>query len=110
MKLISWNIGHRAEPWRQLLESGADVALLQEAAEPPNDVASSISVGAEPWRTEGNGASRPWRTAVVQLTNRVRVEWLKPRLIAEAIGGEFAVSQSELSRPPKSACRTASLC
>jgi hypothetical protein len=33
VKLISWNIGHRAEPWRQLLESDADVALLEEAAE-----------------------------------------------------------------------------
>lgn len=93
MKLISWNIGHRAEPWRQLLESGADVALLQEAAEPPGDVASRIGVDAEPWHTEGGGASRPWRTAVVQLTNRVRVDWLTPLQIAEASGGEFAVSR-----------------
>jgi len=29
----------------------------------------------------------------VQLTDRVRVDWFKPRQIAEAINGEFAVSQ-----------------
>ncbi len=93
MKLISWNIGHRAEPWRRLLESDADVALLQEATEPPHEVVSKVGIDAEPWLTEGAGAPRPWRTAVVQLTNRVRVEWLKPFRIFEASGGDLAVSR-----------------
>jgi hypothetical protein len=48
---------------------------------------------AEPWHTEGRSASRPWRTAVVQLTNRVRVDWLKPLHLGDAMDGEFAVSR-----------------
>ena len=33
MKLISWNMAHRREPWRNLLDMDIDLALLQE---PPN--------------------------------------------------------------------------
>ena len=36
-KIVSWNIAKRQEPWHQLLEMDADVALLQEADEPPAD-------------------------------------------------------------------------
>ena len=36
--LLSWNIAKRREPWRQLVHMDADVALLQEAAPPPDDV------------------------------------------------------------------------
>ena len=36
--VVSWNIARRHEPWRQLLQMDADVALLQEAAPPPDDV------------------------------------------------------------------------
>ena len=38
LKIVSWNIARRAEPWRVLLESDADIALLQKAAPPPNDI------------------------------------------------------------------------
>ena len=44
MRLISWNIARRLEAWRQLADSGADVALLQEAAEPPSDVRARVEV------------------------------------------------------------------
>ena len=33
MKIISWNIARRKECWERLLDLGADLALLQEAAE-----------------------------------------------------------------------------
>ena len=36
--VVSWNTAKRHEPWRQLLEMDAGVALLQGAA-PPDDVA-----------------------------------------------------------------------
>ena len=36
--VVSWNIARNHEPWRQLLQMDADVALLQEAAPPPDDV------------------------------------------------------------------------
>jgi hypothetical protein len=41
LKIISWNIARRELAWRSLLDSGADVALLQEATEPPSDVAQA---------------------------------------------------------------------
>jgi hypothetical protein len=69
MILVSWNIDRRPQAWRELLESDADIALLQEATRPPKDVMSEIKVDSEPWRTESFGDARPWRTAVVQLTD-----------------------------------------
>jgi len=44
LKIISWNIAHRAEPWRRLADCDADIALLQEAAEPPCDLAGRFPV------------------------------------------------------------------
>jgi endonuclease/exonuclease/phosphatase family metal-dependent hydrolase len=93
MKIISWNVAHRSEPWRWLLESGADVALLQEAAEPPADVAVRVQVDAAPWRTAGGG-KQPWRTAVVRLSDAVQVDWIEPAILGEAHGGDLAVSRS----------------
>ena len=40
--VVSWNIGKRHEPWRQLVGMHADVALLQEATSPPPDVARGV--------------------------------------------------------------------
>ena len=92
MKLITWNMAHRTEAWHRLLDTDADVALLQEAAAPPPDVAARIGVDAEPWSTEGGGATRPWRAAVVRLTDKVQLEWLKPRDLAESGSAGLAVS------------------
>ncbi|MDA1258424.1 MAG: hypothetical protein O3C10_11385 [Chloroflexi bacterium] len=44
VKIISWNIARREEAWRDLLNSDADLALLQEAAPPPIDVAERLTV------------------------------------------------------------------
>jgi hypothetical protein len=94
VKLISWNMAHRKEAWRCLLEGAdsADVALLQEAAEPPPDVAARIEVDEEPWHTLGGGSLRPWRTAVVRLSDRVQVSWLTPVSLEQAADGGIAVS------------------
>ena len=95
MKVISWNIARRPRCWERLLESGADVALLQEAAEPPPEIAGRIEVNPAPWSTAGADTTRlrPWRTAVVKLTDRVQVEWIDAKPIAEAGDGELAVSR-----------------
>ena len=37
IKLASWNIGGRTKAWNNLLNSDADVALLQEARKPPQE-------------------------------------------------------------------------
>src|SRR5690242_7779934 len=93
MKLISWNMRHRTEAWRPLLESDADLALVQEACAPPSDIASRIVVDDAPWRTAGVDANRSWRTAVVRLSNRVQVNWHRSYRIDEARAGQLAVSR-----------------
>ena len=46
VKVVSWNIGTREQPWRELVQmardGAADVALLQEAGSPPGDVVDRI--------------------------------------------------------------------
>lgn len=90
LKIVSWNIAHRPQAWSELVRSGADVALLQEAVAPPPDIASHFDNDPEPWRTEGAG--RPWRTAIVALNPRVRLERISPLSLAEAAPGQLAVS------------------
>ena len=98
--VLSWNICKRREPWRQLLQMEADVALLQEASPPPDDVmqlrdatlppaerASVLDVGPQEawdshswnsdwWRGRGNALFDRW-PMVVRLSDRVDVEWFK---------------------------------
>jgi endonuclease/exonuclease/phosphatase family metal-dependent hydrolase len=94
MKLISWNIARRVDAWRLLVECDADVALLQEAAAPPADVAAMLDVDPAPWRTAGAGRNRPWRTAIAKLSDRVEVQWLETKPLHEAHPGELGVSRS----------------
>ena len=95
IRIVSWNIAQRTEPWYELLDMGADIALLQEAAEPPADVMARIKVDAEPWTTAGDqsGGTRKWRTAVVGLTDRVEVEWMRFGQVGQGRPGELAVSR-----------------
>ena len=93
IKIVSWNIAQRDEAWRSLLDLDADVALLQEATAPPPDVGSRLGIDPRRWRTDGAGLDRPWRTAVVKLSDRVDVAWIEPRAIVDAKRGELAVSR-----------------
>jgi endonuclease/exonuclease/phosphatase family metal-dependent hydrolase len=59
MRVVSWNIAHRTEPWRTLVKDETfDVALLQEATSPPPDV--RLDVYPDP-----SGWGPAFRTAVV---------------------------------------------
>lgn len=93
VKLVSWNMAHREEAWRFLLDGDADVALLQEAVPPPADVAVRLKVDSSPWETAGAGVDRPWRTAVVGLTDRVEVDHLEAMSLPEAPYRGLAVSR-----------------
>ena len=46
IRVVSWNIGRRTEPWRELVqmacEGNADLALLQEAGSPPGGLVDRI--------------------------------------------------------------------
>jgi hypothetical protein len=93
LSILSWNIAHRPELWQELVESEADIALLQEACEPPTTLVSRFDVDRDPWRTEGAGLRRPWRTAVVGLNPRWQMERIPSYSIADARSGDFAVTR-----------------
>ena len=91
VKIICWNIAQRHAAWRFLADCDADIALLQEAVLPPEDVAERIEVDPAPFHdARGHRISR---TAVVKLSDRVEVEWLEPVPIAESGRGDFVISQ-----------------
>ena len=92
VKLITWNIARREDAWRFLLDTDADIALLQEAAEPPSDIAERFDVDPAPWLTPGAIKQRRWRAAIVKLSDRVDVQWLEAKSLHEARSGELAVS------------------
>lgn len=93
MKLVTWNIAGREEAWRYILNIDADLALLQEAAEPPDDVAKLIEVNPAPWRTAGAGKNRPWRAALANLSKKYETQWLESKSIENANPGDLAVSR-----------------
>ena len=73
IRVVSWNIGGRDTAWRQLAADDAvDVALLQEAKAPPQDVQLEVFGAEDGWATAG-WERRPFRTAVVRCSDRVRV-------------------------------------
>ena len=93
IKVVCWNIARRAEPWRELAEMAwqgqVDVALLQEAGNPPRDLKSQL-----PYKDDGS-----WNThlhdrwcRVVALSDRVQVEPFRPVLpILKPAPHEFVV-------------------
>ena len=79
IKIISWNLNwyfrRDGSPWRCLPDAGADIALLQEAGQPPVDVAKRIEVDPAPFPDETNFKSR---SAIAKLSDRVQISWLTP--------------------------------
>lgn len=113
-KIICWNIAHRHAAWRSLVGADADIALLQEARLPPDDVAAQVEVDPAPFHNaEGRRISR---TAIARLSDRVQVEWLEPVPIAEARRGDFVVSHPGsitagiITRPSGAPFVAASIC
>ena len=70
----------------------ADIALLQEAAEPPPGLPARIEIDPSPWRTGGGDSHRRWKAAVVKLSDRVGVKWMEAKPLVDARSDEFAVS------------------
>ena len=101
--IVSWNIAARLEPWRQLSEMDADVALLQEARSVPPGLPGRIDTGpAEHW--DSHSWNSRWYEGrfdnlydrwpmVVKLSDRVEVEWFRQvSPISELAEDEIAVS------------------
>jgi hypothetical protein len=90
--VISWNIARRPDAWQVLLDTGADIALLQEATPPPEHLAHKVGIELALWKTAG-AKGRPWRTAVAKLSDPVCVEWFEPKKIEDAGLHELAISR-----------------
>ena len=92
VNIVSWNMAHKQESWRYLLDMDIDIALLQEACRPPDDVAARLEVDPAPWSPREQNRRVAWRTAIAVLSDRVTVEWLAAEPIGREGGGELAVS------------------
>ena len=99
IKVVTWNIATMHEPWRELLEMEADVALLQEVGTVPEDVLDQVELSPhKPWLNHDPTTGYPhydrW-PMVVRLSDRVRVEWFRqigPTGVAPGRPGDVAVS------------------
>ena len=76
-KIVCWNINKNPECLDELLAMDADVALLQEVSSVPNNLSHEVDIGPgnlhDPCKP---GVFDRW-TAVVKLSDRVKVEWFK---------------------------------
>ena len=97
VKVVSWNIGTRRAGLRELVQMDADVALLQEVGAGGWKWLSSIGNGVavtpfEPWLPWPRESYDRW-PLVVQLSDRVHLEWFEYRLpIIWAKAHQFEVS------------------
>ena len=97
-KVVSWNIATMHEPWRELVDMDADVALLQEVGTIPEDVVDRVELSPhEPWLGHDPATGKPnydrW-PMVVRLSDRVRVEWMRqigPMWVDPKRPGDMAV-------------------
>ena len=92
VNVISWNMAHKREPWRRLVDMDIDLALLQEACRPPDDIAERFEVDPAPWSVLERDSRVKWPTAIAVVSNRVTVELLTAKPIGQAALGELAVS------------------
>ena len=88
INVVSWNVGKRDKPWRELLTMDADVALLQEAGSPPPDIPDQVKAG--PAAHFGDGLFDRW-PMVVKLSERVEVEWFRQ------VGPVSATAEDEIA-------------
>ena len=93
VKIVSWNIACSPDPWYCLEAMDADVALLQEAGAPPEDLPRQINVNCAPWRTDGWSPAWPYRTAIAKLSDCVKVEWIEAKRFVDAGSGDLGVSR-----------------
>ena len=95
IRLVSWNIGKRTDPLALPGEDGgargqADVALLQEAGNPPDSLEYSLRYEDGAFRDRSCYDRWP---LIVQLSNRVEVEWFRQVPPWSDVGAsEFGVS------------------
>jgi len=92
VKMIAWNIGQRAEAWRCLLDTDADIALLQR--QPGRRMMLPASWVWIPLPGDGRSGAEPaMASGRCQALRGVSVQWLEAKPVSEARPGELAVSR-----------------
>ena len=87
IRVVSWNIAKQHQPWRELAAMDADIALVQEGGQPPENV-SGVDIGPKESYDSHHWNSDWWKgrgwphlyerwPMVVKLSDRVDVEWFK---------------------------------
>ena len=92
VRMVSWNMAHKQESWRHLLDIECDVALLQEVCRPPDEIAEKVKIDPVPWPAAEQDSRVKWRSAIAMLSKRVAIEWLSSEPIGGAAYGHLAVS------------------
>ena len=87
IRVVNWNIAKKHAAWRELAQMDTDVALVQEAGQPPEDVANSVDIGPQESYDSHHWNSDWWKgrwpalydrwPMVVKLSDNVDVEWFK---------------------------------
>ena len=90
--IVCWNMAHKHESWRYLLDTQVDLALLQEVCRPSEDCAKMVKVDPAPWSPVEQRRRIKWRTAIAVLSDRVTVEWVSTKSLDQACPGDLAVS------------------
>ena len=93
IRICSWNMAHRTDAWHHLVQAQYDVALLQEATEPPEDLAPRLRHSGREWKIPGEYHGRRWRSAIVALSPDVAIEWYPTAAYADAKAGDVPVSR-----------------
>ena len=96
--VVSWNMdgfnkNGRDKTWRVLRETGADVALLQDAAEPLPGLAEGIEFGETAW----DRLIRRRPPLIVRLSDRVAVEWLAPVAVGDTNSGRRNAGERQIA-------------
>ena len=96
--IVCWNMAHKHESWRYLLDTNVDLALLHEVCRPPEDCAKMVKVDPAPWSPVEQRRRIKWRTAIAALSDRVTVEWVSTTSLGQAgPGGPAASSPGTLT-------------
>ncbi len=72
LKILSWNMNQKVSNWPIVLDSGVDVAMLQEAKTPPADLTDIFTVQQV---LEVAECKLPWRSIVVGMVNSGKLDF-----------------------------------
>ena len=72
LKFLSWNMNQKVGNWQTVLDSGVDVAMLQEAKTPPAELAVNFTVQQD---LEVAESKLPWRVIVAGMVSSDKLDF-----------------------------------